>query len=119
MYLLDKVDLYCGGMGPIVQLIKNVLNIAFILLAIVLVVLIIIDLFKAVVASEEKEVKSYQKAAIRRVIYTIAIFFVVVLVKLVFNIVGNTGGTEVPDWVDCWNKPVVTCDTEKDANCNG
>ena len=64
----------CQGLGQIVQLIRNVLNIAFILLAIVLVVLIIIDLFKAVVASEEKEVKGYQKAAIRRVIYTILYF---------------------------------------------
>lgn len=108
MYLLEKVDLYCGGMGPIVQLIKNVLNIAFILLAIVLVVLIIIDLFKAVVASEEKEVKGYQKAAIRRVIYAIVIFFVVTLVNVVFGVVGDTIGDEnVPDWMDCWNSPMV------------
>ena len=105
----------CQGLGQIVQLIRNVLNIAFILLAIVLVVLIIIDLFKAVVASEEKEVKGYQKAAIRRVIYTIAIFFVVSIVTLVFNLVGDTSGTDVPNWLSCWTNPVITCEENPNA----
>jgi len=109
MYFLDN----CGGLGPIVDLIKRVLGIAFILIGVVLVVLIIIDLFKAVVASDEKEVKGYQKAAIRRVIYCILIFFVVTLVTVVFKLLGESiGNDKVPDWLSCWNDPLETSDTE-------
>ena len=54
MYFLDN----CGGLGTLVNLIKNVLGLVFIILAVVLVVLIIIDLAKAVIASEEKEVNN-------------------------------------------------------------
>ena len=65
MYFLDN----CNGLGNIIALVKSLLGTALIIIAIVLVVLIVIDIAKAIIASEEKEVKGYQKAAIRRVIY--------------------------------------------------
>lgn len=103
MYFLDN----CAGLGTLVSLIKNVLGVVFIILAIVLVLLIIIDFAKAVIASDEKEVKGYQKAAIRRVIYTMLMFFVVTIVTVIFNLLGKSIGDEnVPNWIDCWNDPL-------------
>lgn len=101
----------CGGLGQIVALVKDVLGIVFILIGIALVVLIIIDIAKAIIASEEKEVKGYQKAAIRRVIYFVVMFFVVTLVTFVFNLLGKydddqfTGEGNIT-WIDCWNDPL-------------
>ena len=108
MYFLDN----CGGLGNIVALVKSILNIALILIGVVLVVLVIIDIAKAIIASEEKEVKGYQKAAIRRVIYFVIIFFVVTVINVIFNLVGKYGDDEITgsnnenlNWVDCWNDP--------------
>lgn len=96
----------CGGLGDIVALIKDVLGIAFILIGVVLIVLIIIDIAKSIIASEEKEVKGYQKAAIRRAIYFVVIFFVVTIVSVVFNMVGKYSNEAAGiNWLDCWNNP--------------
>ena len=53
---------------------------------------------------DEKEVKAAQGRAIKRAIYTAIIYFVVVLVTVVMNLIsagetGNTGG-----WEACWNQ---------------
>lgn len=96
----------CGGLGQIISLVKDVLGVLFILIGVVLVVLIIIDLAKAMMASEEKEVKGYQKAAIRRVIYTVCIFFVVTLVTVVFNLLGKNIDGDTTSWAACWSDPM-------------
>ena len=107
MYFLDN----CGGLGSIIKLVKEILSVAFILIGVVLVILIIIDLAKAMMASEEKEVKGYQKAAIRRVIYTVCIFFVVTLVTVIFNLLGKAEDPNISDadrtsWLKCWSDPL-------------
>ena len=103
----------CTDLAPIVRLIKfGVLPLLYVGIGIILIVFIIIDIAKAVIASDEKEVKGYQKAAIRRVIYGIVIFFVVAIVNLIFNLLGSSGATdeaEKNDWYHCW-----TC-VEKDS----
>ena len=111
MFFLDNLmPDNCGGLGNIVALVKYVLSIALIIIGVVLIVLVIIDIAKSIIASEEKEVKGYQKAAIRRVIYFIIIFFVVTIVNLVFGLVGQFGddidgdGKEI-NWGACWKDP--------------
>lgn len=105
---------FCTDIAPIIRLIKfGVLPLLYIGIGIILVILIIIDIAKAVVASDEKEVKGYQKAAIRRVIYGVVIFFVVTAVNLVFNVLGRSGATteaDENDWFDCWS---TTCKTDE------
>lgn len=100
----------CGGLEPIVRFIKlGVLPVLYIGIGIILIVLIVIDIAKAIVAGDEKEVKAAQKSAIRRVIYGVAIFFVVVLVNLVFGLLANNNsadneqGGHAMDWSTCWN----------------
>lgn len=108
MFFLDN----CKGLGNIVALVKSILNIALVLIGVVLVVLVIIDIAKAIIASDEKEVKGYQKAAIRRVVYFVVIFFVVTVVSVIFNLVGDYGDKEITgennenlNWLDCWKNP--------------
>ena len=114
MYFLDN----CGGLGSIINLIKQVLNIALILIGVILVVLIIIDIAKAIIAGDEKEVKASQKNAIRRLIYGVVIFFVVTIVTAVFNLLGNTGDKNIEagsntNWTKCWNDPLCTKNPDK------
>lgn len=118
---LERVD-NCAGLGSIVSLIKTALNVAFILIGVVLVVLIIIDIAKAVIASDEKEVKGYQKAAIRRVIYFVVMFFVVTLVSVITGLLAkvddpNMDG-DATNWATCWKKPICYNAGEKDPSCD-
>ena len=103
----------CGGLGSIIGLVKQILGYAFILIGVVLVVLIIIDIAKAIIASEEKEVKGYQKAAIRRVIYFVVMFFVVTLVTVITNLVGGSidNPSDATNWAKCWSSPKDACST--------
>ena len=98
----------CTDLAPIIRLIKfGVLPLLYVGIGIIIIIFVIIDIAKAVIASEEKEVKGYQKAAIRRVIYGVVIFFVVVLVNAIFNLLSTSGATggDVSDanWYDCWS----------------
>lgn len=109
MYFLD---FDCTNLLPLIRLIKNgIIPIIQIGIPIILIVLGMLDLGKAVVASKEDEIKSAQKLLIKRAIYAIAIFFVVLIVQLVFGLLssadsnengeyGNAGG----QWLQCWNE---------------
>ena len=103
MYFLDL----CEPVLPFIRLIKNgLIPIIQIGIPIILIVLGMFDLGKAVVASKEDEIKSAQKLLIKRVIYAIAIFFVVFLVQAVFNIVAGTqkgnDAAGTGNWYSCW-----------------
>ncbi len=96
----------CGGLLPIVRVLRQgVYPIVQIIIPIVLLIFGIIDLGKAVIASDDKEIKAAQSRLIKRCIYAALIFFVVTIVSLVMDIVakgaedGNTTG-----WSTCWEK---------------
>lgn len=96
---LDKV---CGGLLPIVKMLRHVLNIVQIFIPILLILFGTIDLGKAVISSDEKEIKAAQSRLIKRCIYAAAVFFVVLLVKVVMNIVASSGETGTKNWSNCW-----------------
>ena len=100
----------CEGLGPIVRVIKfGLFPIVQIGIPILLIVYGTIDLGKAVIASDEKDVKAAQGRLIKRFIYAAAVFFIVTLVSILMGIVAqgtsdeeqkgveNTGG-----WWSCW-----------------
>lgn len=95
----------CEGLDPVIKIIKHgILKYVCILIPVGLILFGLGDLGKAVIASDEKEVKAAQGRAIKRAIYTAIIYFVVVLVTVVMNLIsagetGNTGG-----WEACWNQ---------------
>ena len=99
----------CGGLLPIVKVIVSVMKIVTIVIPIALIVYGTIDLGKAVIASEEKEVKAAQKRLIQRFIYAALVFFVPMLVGVVMNLVAqgaqddNTVGSDSGSWVNCWD----------------
>lgn len=106
MLLLD-VEEFCATTAPIWKLIGNVINIMKIVIPIIIVLLAIIDLGKAVMAGDDKEIKEAQKMLIKRLIYGVVIFFVITIVQAVFGLVGENVASS-----QCW-----TCAT-KPASCN-
>ena len=94
-----------SGILPFVKIIKHgLIPVIQIGIPIILIVLGMIDLGKAVIASDDGEVKKAQGRLIRRCIYAVAVFFVVTLVTLLFNLVAESSsksGTNA--WADCWN----------------
>ena len=96
----------CKGLTPLVRLIKKgVFPIVQIGIPIVLIVLGTIDLGKAVISSDEKEVKAAQSRLIKRCIYAVVIFFIVTLVSIIMNLVstGNDPDANSTDWQGCWS----------------
>ena len=96
--------MYCNGLDPIVRLIKHgVFPLVQIGIPIVLIVYGTIDLGKAVIASDEKEVKAAQSRLIKRFIYAALVFFVTTLVTVLMNIVSDSS-TDAGDgsWARCW-----------------
>ena len=103
--MLELVQLAsaCGGLDPLVSLVKNGLfPIVYIVIPIALLVYAVIDFGKAVIASDEKEVKAAQSRLIKRAIYAALIFFVVFLVKAVMDVVAKGGTGNTGDWWSCW-----------------
>ena len=99
----------CQGLGPIIVVIKNVFKLIQFAIPIALVLFGTIDLGKAVISSDEKEVKKAQSTLIKRCIYAVAIFFIITLVTLIMNIVAkgvaddSANGADTSSWATCWN----------------
>lgn len=97
----------CGTLWPVISLIKNgIIPLIQIGIPIILIILGMLDLGKAVVASKEDEIKNAQKMLIKRCIYAVAIFFVVLIVTVVFGLVAdNSAGAadHATNWTSCWN----------------
>ena len=103
--MLELVQLAsaCGGLDPLVSLVKNGLfPIVYIVIPIALLVYAVIDFGKAVIASDEKEVKAAQGRLIKRCIYAALIFFVVYLVQAIMDIVSKGGTGNTDGWKACW-----------------
>lgn len=97
----------CEGLGPIVSVIKGLFNIIKIFVPILLLIMGVIDLAKAVIASDEKEIKAAQGKFIKRAIAAVAVFFAVTLVDAVMGLVGkgedSGDGANSSSWSACWN----------------
>lgn len=97
----------CGGLSSIVKILKKgVLPIVCIAIPIALIGFAIFDLGKAIIASDDKEVKAAQSRLIKRLIYGIVIFLVPFIVTLVMNLVAtgaDQSETNTQNWATCWN----------------
>lgn len=106
LFLIGAAD-PCGGLGPIVNVLYAVLKIFWILIPIALIVFGTIDLGKAVIASDEKEVKAAQGRLIKRFIYAALVFFVPMLVSAVMGLLAdgnirNDNTTDTVSWSRCY-----------------
>ena len=98
----------CGKLEPIVKFIKlGVLPIIQIGIPILLILMGTIDLGKAVLSSDDKEIKASTTRLLKRAIAAVAVFFAVTLVNAVMGLVGRgeESGDEVTSasWGACWN----------------
>ena len=100
----------CETLTPIISVLKHGLMPVFqIGIPIILIVLGSVDLGKAVIASDDKEVKAAQSRLIKRCIYAVAIFFVVTIVQLLTSVLANmqndeTGNIAADSWWTCWRE---------------
>lgn len=103
--VMVNVETACYGFDSIIRVIKDGLfPIIQIIIPIILLVLCTLDLGRAVIGSDDKENKKILKRIVRRVIYTILIFFFITLINLVFTMVGSISENEtISKWSECWN----------------
>ena len=101
LFLIGAVDA-CGGLLPLVKVVVALIKVLMILIPIALIVYGTIDLGKAVIASDEKEVKAAQSRLIKRFIYAALIFFVPVLVSAVMTVIAKGGEGDTSSWESCW-----------------
>ena len=99
MFLLEDVG-FCQSSAEIWLLVGKLINIIKIVIPIIIVVLAMLDLGKAVMAGEEKEIKEAQKMLLKRLVYGVIIFFVVTIVQVVFNLIGRN--VQDDDAKICW-----------------
>lgn len=95
----------CGpdGIGPIISFVKGIFTLIQWLIPIGLILMGSIDLGKAVLSSDDKEIKQATSKLIKRAIAAVAIFFIVIIVDLVMGLVGDSGAdSDSTTWSDCW-----------------
>lgn len=104
---VGSVDKKCKGLLPIVKVIKlGVFPIIQIGIPILLLVFGVVDLGKAVISSDEKEVKQAQSRLMKRCIYAVAVFFITTLVSVLMNLVAygaDSSEANTTGWAACWN----------------
>ena len=96
---------FCKNSAQIWKLLGVVINVFKIAIPVIIVLLALLDLGKAVMAGEEKEIKATQKLLIKRLVYGVLIFFVVTLVQMIFGLIGvnvNANGDVIKDSSICW-----------------
>lgn len=104
----------CGGLLPVVKFIRQgVFPVIQIGIPILLILFGTIDLGKAVMSQDDKEIKGATGKLVKRAIMAVAVFFVTTLVTVVFNWLGSTGDSNAEagkgqetgnNWLACWNE---------------
>lgn len=84
-------------MKDVMALVQLVMKVICILVPIVMIVLGSFDLFKAVTAGKEEDIKKKQKALITRIIAGVLVFLVPTIVSLLTGLMGTE------EWKSCWN----------------
>ena len=113
MYLLDKVtclgDIEVNTFFPeVVSLIVNIIKIG---VPIVLIILGMMDMFKAMTAQKEDEIKKAQGLFVKRLVAGVLVFLVFVIVDLLFSVLSGFGddtgaNSDVWDCANCFIKGV-------------
>lgn len=100
MFVLADAEVSCGEDSTLVNVIaivRLVMNIICIAVPIIMILMGTIDLFKAVTAGKDEDIKKKQKALITRIIAGVLVFLVPTIVSVIMNLIG------VSSWRECWN----------------
>ena len=113
MDLFQLMAFDCTEYYPIISFIKHgVIPIFQIGIPIILIVMGTIDLGKAVLSSDDKEIKAGTGRLIKRAIAAIFVFFITTIVTLVMGLFGKgdhhvgegdiDNSTDTTSWSECW-----------------
>lgn len=97
----NSTTIGCETTDPLVQvigLVRFILNIICIAVPIIMILMGTIDLFKAVTAGKDDDIKKKQKALITRIIAGVLVFLVPTIVTLIMSLLGAGG-----NWKTCWD----------------
>ena len=92
MFILDAAE-FCEATKEIWKVVGTIITIIQYAIPVIIVLLGTIDLGKAVMAGKDDEIKAAQKMLIKRVIYGVVVFFVVVVVRAIFTGIGHSEAT--------------------------
>ncbi|MDD2181692.1 MAG: hypothetical protein PHW32_04930 [Bacilli bacterium] len=95
--LMLAVDCSDPNLAKILGLIRNIVELIQILVPIALILMGSIDFGKAVISSNEENIKKEQKKFISRCLAAVLVFLVVAIVNFVMNFVGEDS------WQGCWS----------------
>ena len=102
LFQIGAID-SCNGLLPLVKVIKKGLfPIVQLGIPILLIVLGTFDLGKAVISSEEKEVKAAQSRLLKRFLYAALVFFVATIVSVLMSVIAQGGEGDTTSWKNCW-----------------
>lgn len=110
MFILDEISTFCNETRQIWQFIGRVIKLIQIAIPILLVLLGSIDLGKAVMAGEEKEIKEAQTLLIKRIIYGVVVFFAFTIVKGVIGLATSDENANSKCWCCVKSPDNCSCD---------
>ncbi len=99
MFLLDAAD-FCYETANVWQFVGVFVTVFKIVIPILLIIFGSIDLGKAVVASDDKAIKSATTTLVKRLIAAIVIFFIPTIVSAIFNLF-NSGKSAMDSAKNC------------------
>lgn len=87
------MDTFCADTASMWKFIGDIIYVIRIVIPVIIILLGTLDLGKAVMAGEDKQIKAAQKMLLMRIIYGVAIFFIVLIIQVVFGLVGGEADT--------------------------
>ncbi len=100
MFVLADTDVDCqtgSTLVNVIAIVRLVMNIICVAVPIIMILMGTLDLFKAVTAGKDEDIKKKQKALITRIIAGVLVFLVPTIVSVLMNLIG------VSKWRLCWN----------------
>lgn len=124
--MLNVLDIvYCDGLGAGIDsslpaLTHLLINIIKIGIPILLIIFGMMDLGKAVMSNDEKEMKGAQTKFIKRCLYAVIVFFIVAIVQFVVSVLGtakadtgaNSASPNAKSCIECFVNG--KCNSDKD-----
>lgn len=110
---------FCYKTASVWLFIGKLLFILKILIPIAIIALGSIDLGKAVISSDDKSIKTASTKLLKRIVAGICIFFIPVIIKVLFSMIGIISDEIKNDYINCINcitDPYNNCDASYEGN---
>ena len=110
----------CGNTGivfdqQIPYIIKTIVTVIKIAVPILLVVFGMLDLGKSVIAQKDEEIKKGQKTFFKRCLAAAIVFFLVIIVQFIINLVAGNDKSEITQCLNCLLNNNESCAIVQDS----